>query len=80
MFLKILIIIIFIYILYRFLGGKKLEVPTFKKPKNSGYNKEVKELEENTLVECNKCGVYITQKEAIFKNKEYYCSDCIKEK
>ncbi|NPA27437.1 MAG: hypothetical protein GXN91_00075 [Epsilonproteobacteria bacterium] len=79
MVLKIIFLIIIIYLLYRFFGGK-IEVPKFKKKENISEVDEVKELEENTLVECNKCGVYITQKEAIFKNKEYYCSDCIKEK
>ncbi len=68
MFLKILLVVIIIYLLYRAFGGK-IEIP---KPKS----KEQKEIEQNTLVECCKCSVYITRKEAKKKGECYYCEDC----
>ncbi len=67
MFLKIIFILAILYGLYRLFGG------SFKLPT---ANKEKKEIEQNTLVECCKCGVYITKKEAKKKGECYYCEDC----
>ena len=72
MVLKIILILIVIYFLYRFLGGK------FSLPKRENSSSSIDD--ENTLVECSKCGVYITQKESIKIENKIYCSDCVKEK
>ena len=68
MFLKIVLLLIIIYFLYRFFGG------SFSLPKPK--TKEKDEVEQNTLVECASCSVYITKKEAIKKGNKYYCSEC----
>ena len=70
MILKIIFLLIVIYYLYKLFGGK-IELP--KK------SQEEKEIDENTLVECSKCGVYITYKEAKIVHKKIICSDCAKE-
>jgi uncharacterized protein len=68
MFLKLLLVAIILYFIYRAFGGK-ISIP------KKSTNKE-KEIEENTLVECSKCGVYITYKEAIKKDGKIYCNEC----
>ena len=69
MILKILLLIAFLYIVYRLFGGK-VEIPFSNKKNND------KEIDQNTLVECCKCGVYITKKEASKKGNCYYCQEC----
>ena len=35
--------------------------------------------ETDTMVECDKCGTFVSNKEAIIKNGKYYCSkECAK--
>ena len=68
MFLKIVLLIALVYILYRAFGGK-IELPKAK-------SKESKEIDKNTLVECCKCSVYITRKEATKRGDKFYCEDC----
>jgi uncharacterized protein len=73
MLLKLLIIGGVLYALYRFAGGK---LPTL----GSGSRKEEREPEgeEETLVECAKCGTYVVKKEAILYKGKYYCSrECL---
>ncbi len=70
MVLKIILLAILLYLLYKALGGN------FALPKKKSGDSI--EKDENTLVECCKCGIYITQKEAHIKNRCYYCQDCIK--
>ncbi len=80
MILKIILIGIIIYLLYRAFGGK-IELPKAKKTQKVKKEKseDLKELEANTLVECSKCGVFIAYKEAIIKRGKIYCEDCFKE-
>ncbi len=68
MILKLILLIAIIYFLYKALGG------SFSLPK-----KEPKESADdgNELVECSKCGVYITKKEAKIKFGKYYCDECV---
>ena len=69
MILKLLIFAILGLLIYKFLGGK---LPTF------GKTAEDKKLDDDTLVECKKCGTYVTIKESIIVHGEYYCSkECI---
>jgi len=67
MIFKLIILIAIVYFIYRALGGS-FSVPK-SKPKESVDD-------SNELVECSKCGVYITKKEAIFKGGKYYCDEC----
>lgn len=64
--LKLLIFVAVGLLVYRFLGGK---FPAF--PKKSLHEKK---LEDDTLVECEKCQTYVTVKESIIVNGKYYCS------
>ncbi len=67
MFLKIVLLLIIIYLLYRVFGG------SISLPKKSSKKDE---QDGDTLVECSKCGVYITKKEAKIKMGKYYCDEC----
>ena len=66
MILKIILFGALIYFLYKAFGGE------FKLPQKKEKDKE----DGDTLVECSKCSVYITKKEAIFKAGKYYCDEC----
>ncbi len=70
MLIKIILLLILIYLLYKAFGGE-LKLPQKKS--------SVDESDANTLVECCKCGVYITQKEAVKKGKCHYCQECKEE-
>jgi uncharacterized protein len=63
--LKLLIFAIVAVIVYRFFGGK---LPTI------GRNTAQKKLDDDTLVECEKCATYVTVKESIIVQGKYYCS------
>ncbi|SFZ98494.1 hypothetical protein MNB_SV-5-220 [hydrothermal vent metagenome] len=67
MFLKLIILAAAAYFIYRFFGG---ELPTI------GKSKEQKKLDDDTLVECYKCKTYVTVKESILRNGNYYCDEC----
>jgi len=69
MILKLLIFAIAGVLIYKFFGGK---LPGMPKPRS----KEQKKLDEDTLVECSKCGTYVTVKESIMINGKYYCDEC----
>jgi len=64
--LKLIIFTIIGLAIYKFLGGNF--------PKIGKTNNE-KKLEEDTLVECEKCKTYVTVKESLIINGKYYCSD-----
>ena len=66
MILKLLIFAIAGIAIYKFFGGK---FPSLGRSANE------KKLDEDTLVECAKCGTYVTVKESIIVNAKYYCSD-----
>lgn len=74
MILKLLIFAIVAVMVYRLFGGK---VPILDRerhtPKSSGSAPD-----EDTLVECTKCGTFVTIKESIIVRGKHYCSDeCI---
>ncbi len=60
--MKILIIALGIVILGYFIGR-------LLKPKDKGQNPQ-----EELMLQCHKCGTFVSQKEAIVYNKHYYCS------
>ncbi len=64
MILKIILFAALIYFLYKAFGGE-FKLPQ-KKDKEDG----------NTLVECSKCSVFVTKKEAVLKAGKYYCDEC----
>ena len=65
MILKLLIFAIAGVLIYKFFGGKLPSV---------GKSPHEKKLEEDTLVECEKCSTYVTVKESIIVQGKYYCS------
>jgi uncharacterized protein len=65
MFLKLLLLAIVGFLIYRFFGGK---LPQF------GRSAHQKKLDEDTLIECKKCNTYVTVKESLIIDGEYYCS------
>jgi len=65
MILKLIVFALVGLLIYKFFGGK---LPSF------GRSTQEKKLDEDTLVECVKCGTYVTLKESIIVNGKYYCS------
>ncbi|HIQ47571.1 MAG TPA: hypothetical protein EYH57_08115 [Sulfurovum sp.] len=65
MILKLLLFAIVGVLIYKFFGGK---LP------NIGKSPHEKKLDEDTLVECESCHVYVTVKESIIVGGKYYCS------
>ena len=67
MLLKLLLLAAIIYGVYYFFIKQK--------PLPNQSNKK----DEDVLVECDKCGTYVSTKDAIIKNGKYYCSkECAK--
>lgn len=66
--LLIVLLILAVYYFFRKMSVKKEENQNFKK-----HNKN-----EEIMLECKKCGTYISSKEAIISNGKYYCSkECL---
>ena len=65
MILKLLIFAMVGVLIYRFFGGK---LPSI------GKSASEKKLDDDTLVECEKCSTYVTVKESIIVHGTYYCS------
>ena len=73
MLLKFIIFSVALFFIYKFLGGKLPEIGGRKKdaiPKGE----DKKKIQEDTLVECEKCGTYVTYKESIIVKGKVYCS------
>lgn len=66
MILKIIIFAIAGLLIYKFFGGK---LPSFRR----GHG--AKKLDKDTLVECEKCGTYVTVRESLIVQGRYYCSE-----
>jgi len=67
--LTITVVLFFVYILF-FRKGRDNQV-------NS--NKRKKDEIEDIMVECPTCGTYVSKKEAILSNGQYFCSkECLK--
>lgn len=65
MIFRLVILAIVGWLIYRFFGGKFPKI---------GRTVEEKKLDEDTLVECEKCHTYVTVKESLIVNGKYYCS------
>ncbi len=59
---KWLVFALFIFVVYYLF---------FRKHTTTESNKEGK---ESIMLECDKCGIYVANHEAIFKDGKYYCS------
>ena len=65
--LLIILLVVVIYFFFRKIGSKNTQETHSKKPNC-----------EEIMLECKKCGIYISSKEAIISNGEYYCSkECL---
>ena len=70
----IMIILIGLVVYFLFIRGRELD-PLQNKPKKKDKNKQI----EDTLVQCAKCDVFVSDKEALIKDGKYFCSkDCAK--
>ena len=65
MILKLLVFAVVGLLIYKFFGGN---LPTL------GKTAQQKKLDEDTLVECEKCSTYVTVKESFIVHGKYYCS------
>lgn len=65
MILKLLIFAIVGLFIYKFFGGTLPKI---------GKSADEKKLDEDTLVECEACGTYVTIKESLIVDAKYYCS------
>jgi DNA-directed RNA polymerase subunit RPC12/RpoP len=65
--LKIIILIVIGYVVYKTLFSAK--------PPINANNKNEK-IEEDELVECVNCGIFVSQKEAILTTRGYMCKEC----
>jgi uncharacterized protein len=66
MILKLIILAVVGYYVYKFFGGK---LPSFGSRNNS--SKDI-----DTMVECESCGTFISSSEAFIIKGKYYCDEC----
>ncbi|MCF6205420.1 MAG: hypothetical protein L3J47_00810 [Sulfurovum sp.] len=71
MILKLIIFAAIGIFIYKLMGGKLPSVGMKSKPKVK------KNPDSDTLVECSKCGTYVTIEEATLINGKYYCDECV---
>jgi len=70
---KLLALMAVIFLVYIVFFKKNRELN--KKDKNKDKYEEI----TDTLVECPKCGTYVSKDEAILSNGKYFCSsECLK--
>lgn len=69
MIFKLIILAVIIYIIY--LTFFKNDALTAKK---ENKQRSKREDDSEIMVECSKCGIFISSKEAIIKDGKYYCS------
>lgn len=65
MLIKIILVLIVLGLVYKLFGGK---IPKFKENKSDAQ----------TLVECDRCGTFVTQKEALSYRGKHFCSQSCK--
>jgi len=70
MILKLIIFAIVAIYVYKLFGGTLPSFSGTKKPKK-------KRDEVDTMVECCKCGTYITNSEAVVIQGKFYCDECV---
>jgi len=67
MIFKILVFGVVVFIVYTLFF--KSSRGTIKQPKNKR-----KKLDSDTMVECTKCSVFVSETEAVIKDGKFYCS------
>lgn len=70
MILKLIIFAIVGLFIYKLLGG---QLPSLGK--KAGTPKR-KDAEGDTMVECSKCGTFVSVEETTLINGKYYCDEC----
>ena len=66
MIIKLVIVAIIVYAIYFML---------FKKPSIEQKSQKKREnIDSETMIECAKCGAYVSNNEAIIKDGKFYCS------
>lgn len=69
MILKILAIGLVLFLVY---------IVLFKKDREKSVKKDIKEKNEEIMVECPTCSTFISKEEAILSNGRYFCSkECL---
>jgi uncharacterized protein len=68
MILKLIILAVVAYYVYKFFGGK---LPSFENSSSSDSKKDV-----DTMVECEGCSTFISSSEAFIIKGKYYCDEC----
>jgi len=68
MILKLIILAVIAYYIYKFFGGK---LPSFGNSSSSENKKDV-----DTMVECEGCSTFISSSEAFIIKGKYYCDEC----
>ncbi len=73
MIFKLIILALVVYVVYMlfFKEGNLIDKMKEAAPKPS---KKGNDPDVDTVVECQKCGVYVSIEEAILKDGKYYCS------
>ena len=74
MILKLIVFAAIGIFIYKLMGGK---LPTVSQKNSKPKKTKTKEPDGDTLVECSKCGTYVSTKEAILINGKYYCDECV---
>ena len=73
MIFKLIILALIVYVIYTLFFKEGNLIDKMKeassKPSKKGDDQDV-----DTVVECQKCGVYVSIDEAILKDGKYYCS------
>jgi len=74
MLLKLLILAVIGVMIYRFFGGK---VPILDKTSKPRTKRSKPKIEEETMVECAKCGTWVVVEEMTVVQGKYYCDECV---
>ncbi len=74
MIFKWIIFGVVIYIVYQIFFKKENIISKVKRASKESAKKKEEKIESETMVECQKCGIFISSKEAIIKDGKYYCS------
>ena len=72
MILKLLIFAVAAFLIYKWLGG------TVSFPSKTAASEKTKKEESETMVECDRCGVYVATEETTIVNGKYVCNECVR--
>ncbi len=72
MILKLLIFAVAAVLIYKWLGG------SVSLPKKPSPSEKTKKEEGETMVECDRCGVYVATEETTIVHGKYVCNECVR--